>query len=155
MNNIRKTIRVLSELIATNYLTLVLVVTVVGFLGSMYFSEVLAFAPCKACWYQRVTSFPIIILTVVAQLTKSTKAYILMIPLTMIGMFVSMFQVADESLGTNLLGLINCNSEACEAPLFKMFGIFDIPTLALLMFIALNAILLITAAYHYFNKNAE
>ncbi len=155
MSTIQTITKRIGSIIAPQYLNLVLVISIIGFLGSMYFSEVLAFAPCKACWYQRIAAFPIIILAIVAQVTKTRKAYALMLSLTMIGMIIAAFQVADETLGTDLLGIINCDSAACAAPGFELFGIFTIPTLALLMFIALNLILLVTAAYYYVLKNEK
>ena len=31
-------------------------------LGSLFFSEVMGFAPCVLCWYQRIALFPLVLI---------------------------------------------------------------------------------------------
>ena len=37
----------------------------VSTLGSLFFSEIMEFAPCALCWYQRIFMFPLVILLLV------------------------------------------------------------------------------------------
>lgn len=138
----KQTLRQVLEFIRINYLTIVLIISAVGVAGSLYASDVLMLEACKACWYQRIFTYPLPILAVAAQLTKVKKAAYLMLPLTLIGMFIAALQVADTHLGTELLGLINCSSVACADANIQLLGI-GIPTLSLLMFAVLNVILAI------------
>lgn len=57
--------------------------------GSLYFSEVLKLAPCVLCWYQRITMYPIVVLSLMPMVRKDEKAYRYIIPFALIGLFVS------------------------------------------------------------------
>jgi hypothetical protein len=42
------------------------VVATVTTLGSLYFSEIADFVPCKLCWYQRICMYPLVVILGVA-----------------------------------------------------------------------------------------
>ncbi|MFQ5409937.1 MAG: disulfide bond formation protein B, partial [Anaerolineales bacterium] len=44
---------------------LTLGVALSAMLGSLYFSEVAGFVPCKLCWYQRILMYPLTLITLV------------------------------------------------------------------------------------------
>jgi len=57
--------------------------------GSLYFSEVLKLAPCILCWYQRITMYPIVVLSLMPMLRRDEKAYRYIIPFACIGLFIA------------------------------------------------------------------
>ena len=45
-------------------------ITTTAMLGSLYFSEIVNYVPCRLCWYQRATMYPLAILLIVANFKK-------------------------------------------------------------------------------------
>ncbi|MCC6563863.1 disulfide bond formation protein B, partial [Candidatus Uhrbacteria bacterium] len=64
---------------------------VVAMAGSLFFSEVWHLAPCVLCWYQRITMYPLVVLTVVAMWRKDDKVYQYILPLSVIGFCISLY----------------------------------------------------------------
>lgn len=59
--------------------------------GSLFFSEVWGLVPCVLCWYQRISMYPVVILSFVAMQRKDDKAYLYILPLSVIGVFISLY----------------------------------------------------------------
>ena len=55
-----------------NGLLFIWIVSVVATLGSLYFSEIRHYEPCKMCWFQRIFMYPIVIMTTIAFIQKCT-----------------------------------------------------------------------------------
>ena len=51
-------------------LPLAALITTTAMLGSLYFSEIVNYVPCRLCWYQRATMYPLAILLIVANFKK-------------------------------------------------------------------------------------
>lgn len=130
-----------NQLLKKYYLNFVLMLSTLGMVGSLIFSDVLGQEPCKACWYQRVALYPIVFIAFVAMMRKDKNAFWYMLPLSVAGLFVSSLQVSDEVFGTSLLGLINCSSLLCVDNAYKILGLVSIPVGSWLLFVTLTAIL--------------
>lgn len=131
----------MQKLIKLQYVTITLWVSLAAVLGSFYFSEVLNLPPCKACWYQRVFTIAMLLVSIVAKFTKEVKAYTMLLVLAIPGWIIALFQTLDEQLGTNLLRIVNCSNTECTDVTFKLLGVFSIPMLALIMFTLLIVML--------------
>ena len=51
-------------------LPLAALITTTAMFGSLYFSEIVNYVPCRLCWYQRAAMYPLAILLVVANFKK-------------------------------------------------------------------------------------
>jgi len=51
-------------------LPLAALITTTAMLGSLYFSEIVNYVPCRLCWYQRAAMYPLAILLIVANFKK-------------------------------------------------------------------------------------
>jgi disulfide bond formation protein DsbB len=116
--------------------------TFVSTLGSLFFSNVMEFAPCVLCWYQRICLFPLVILLArgLFPFDRSVVKYAL--PLAASGWLLAAYHSllyakwipADmQPCGKG----ISCTEEYIE-----LFGVLSIPFLALLAFTALLFILI-------------
>ena len=54
--------------------TLAAVVAVVATAGSLYFSEVADFVPCRLCWFQRICMYPLVAVLVVGAMLRDRNA---------------------------------------------------------------------------------
>ena len=62
-----------------NYgLGIALIAAAVATSGSLFFSEIAKFVPCKLCWYQRIFMYPQVILLLIANIKQdyNIKKYI-------------------------------------------------------------------------------
>lgn len=53
-----------------NSLLFIWIVSVIATLGSLYFSEIRHYEPCKLCWIQRIFMYPIVIIVTIAFIQK-------------------------------------------------------------------------------------
>jgi disulfide bond formation protein DsbB len=116
-------------------------------LGSLYFSDVLGWAPCILCWYQRILVYPLVVISAVAIIYKDAKAYRYILPLSILATLVALFH--------NLLywGVIPENFVPCRDGIsctdvdLQLFGIITIPFLSLIASLIIVGLTLIYRKY--------
>jgi disulfide bond formation protein DsbB len=113
-------------------------------LGSLYFSEVAHFVPCRLCWFQRIAMYPLVPLLLLAAIRKDVRGgAIYALPLAVIGAGVSIYHIyiennpSAESAGCRASG-------SCATKWIEEFGYVTIPTLALTAFAAITALAVAT-----------
>lgn len=112
-------------------------------LGSLFFSDVMGFAPCVLCWYQRIAIFPLVLILPMGLFPLDTKAAKFALPLTVAGLLTAIYH--------NLLyvGLIPNSIQPCAQGVsctenyIELFGFVSIPVLSLLALSAMTALLII------------
>ena len=103
-------------------------------LGSLCASEVLKFAPCVLCWYQRVAMYPLIPILIVGILKKDKNLPLYVFPLAIFGALVAFYQVLlqagfiPESATPCTFGV------SCTTRYLNLLGFIDFPFLSLLSF---------------------
>lgn len=113
-----------------------------GFLGSLYFSEVRHMQPCNLCWYQRIALFPLPLLLGIATYEGNRNAIRYILPLALVGLFFSFYQVAiQEFPGFDLIELCG-NGPSCSDKIKIGLGPITIPMLAAANFLAIVSILI-------------
>ena len=125
----------------------VLAVATTAMLGSLYFSEVSFFIPCKLCWYQRIAMYPIVIVALVGIIINHYQAAWYSLILALIGLPISIFHVL---LQRQWLGVSAdaCSDSLCALIYVDYLGLFTIPSLAGIAFlmIAILSILCLAKA---------
>lgn len=61
------------------------IVATVCTLGSLYYSEIVHFEPCKLCWIQRIGMYPLAVILLIAMVRRDDGARLYAYPLAMIG----------------------------------------------------------------------
>lgn len=107
--------------------------------GSLFFSEVLGWAPCLLCWYQRILMYPLSLILAVGLLRrdKGLNKYVLILSIP--GAFVSLFHYLDQK--TDLVkAFVPCTvGVPCSADYLNAFGgVVTIPFLALIAFLIIT-----------------
>ena len=99
-------------------------------IGSLYFSEVAHYSPCKLCWYQRVCMYAIAIVSVVAVVRRERRTvapYVL--TLSLVGLAVSVYHYLVEwfpQMESNVCSL----DVPCTTIWFRKFGFLTLPAMA-------------------------
>ncbi len=114
----------------------------VGTLGSLFFSEIMDFAPCSLCWYQRIFMYPLVLVLGVGLLPFDPRSVRYALPLALGGWLAALYHtllyegVIPESAAPCTKG-VSCTEEYIE-----LFGFLSIPALSLVAFTVMVGALL-------------
>jgi disulfide bond formation protein DsbB len=110
-------------------------------LGSLYFSEIVNYVPCRLCWYQRTAMYPLAILLIVANFKKFRFTEHIAVLLASIGSAISTYHWFLERFPDLDAGVCDANLP-CSIVWFENFGFV---TLAFMAFTAFfTTIVLVT-----------
>jgi disulfide bond formation protein DsbB len=123
-------------------LTLAWLVALTSTLGSLYYSEVANFVPCKLCWYQRIAMYPLVVVLGVAALRKDRGVWRYAVPIALVGGAISIFHYTIERF-PNLAGASSCDASApCTVVWTWQFHYISIPFMALSGFLLITSLLM-------------
>ncbi len=119
-------------------------------LGALFMSEIMGFAPCVLCWWQRIFMFPLVLLLALGLFPFDAKVLRYAMPLAGIGLLVAGFHVL-LTMGIIPEALAPCRQGIpCKTIQIEWFGFVTIPLLSFLAFLTINGLLL--AAYRSASK---
>lgn len=125
------------------------VVALVATIGSLIYSEVIHFEPCRLCWFQRIAMYPMAIILLVGAIRREFQIKYYALPLTLIGLGISIYHYMLQTFPA-LEGGGGCDpSNPCSAKYVDIFGFISIPFMAGAGFIVIAVLLGI-----YVNKNS-
>lgn len=135
-----------------HYLYLGFIVSLFASLFSMVYSEVINFAPCYLCWYQRVFMFPIVFIFGSAIWHKDRKVVKYTLPMLLVGFVISVYQNFGYYFSADSSSLpCDASGVSCYQQLVSEFGGYiSIPMLSLTTFFALITIVLVA---HFYKNN--
>ena len=67
------------------------VIAAVTTAGSLYYSEIAHFEPCKLCWLQRICMYPLSIILLIAAIRRDRGIWRYTLPLVLIGMTIATY----------------------------------------------------------------
>lgn len=108
-------------------------------LGSLYFSEIAGFVPCKLCWVQRIFMYPlaaILLVAVVRRDDDDVPYYVL--PLSLIGMGVSTYHYLLQKTDLFTESAVCSGGVPCSIDYINWLGFITIPFLALTAFVIIT-----------------
>lgn len=113
-------------------------------LGALFMSEIMGFAPCVLCWWQRIFIFPLVLVLALGLFPFDAKVLRYALPLAAIGLLVAGFHVL-LTIGIIPETLAPCRDGIpCKTLQIEWFGFVTIPLLSFFAFLVLN-LLLVTA----------
>ena len=131
--------------VAPSALSLAALVAGVCTAGSLYFSEVAGFPPCKLCWYQRYAMYPLVPILGIAAWKNFTRVRPYAFALAAIGSMISIYHVLVER-GV-LKESASCDPKnPCALIWFERLGYLTIPTMALSGFALILTLLAVSWA---------
>jgi disulfide bond formation protein DsbB len=120
--------------IAPVALGVVALVAAVTSLGSLYFSEIADFTPCRLCWFQRTMAYPLALITVVAAVRRDSAVRWYAWPLCIVGAATSGWHSLVEKFPqweSDTCAL----TTPCSVPWFRTFGVLTLAHMALVSFV--------------------
>ena len=141
---VRRVRRAAADAVSPSALWLAFAVALVCTLGSLYYSEVAHFTPCRLCWYQRIAMYPLVPLLGLAAWRRDTGIRPYALALAGLGAPISAWHVLVERFPT-LEGPYCDPAAPCSAIWVNTFGYLTIPTMALSGFLLIAVLLLVAA----------
>jgi disulfide bond formation protein DsbB len=126
-------IRVVRDEIGRSALWLAWIVALVTTLGSLYYSEIAHFTPCKLCWYQRIAIYPLSIVLLVAAIRRDRKIAWYVVPVAVIGAGFAIYQTQLQAFPHQHSSFCTV-TEPCTIRYVWEFGFVSLPFMALAAF---------------------
>lgn len=149
VSRVQKKQNILTEMINDNALWLAFAVALASTLGSLFYSDILGYEPCKLCWFQRILIYPQVILLGMAAWKKDNNIIDYVIVLSVLGIVLSSFQYYQQMVDPSLLA---CGAGDATASCSKKFvfdyGYITIPIMALTSFILTTLLLISKKVYN-------
>jgi len=96
--------KTLTKFVSKNVLLLGFLATLGALLGSLYYSEIVGFEPCRLCWIQRIFLFPQILLFGIALWKKHYFITLYSLVFSIIGGLVALYQYLTQMTGLEASG---------------------------------------------------
>lgn len=128
--------------ISKNAYIFAFLITLSGMVLSLIYSDIVGYAACTLCWYQRILLYPEVLLLGLALWKEDRTITDYIIALSGLGIILAAYQKYLELGGTSILP---CSSAAvsCSKVYVMEFGYITIPVMALTSFIFIFVIMLI------------
>lgn len=117
------------------------VVALVAVAGSLFFSEVANFLPCRLCWFQRIAMYPLVVILLVGALRRDARTgvlYAFTFPIA--GIVVALYHLYIEYNPEAESAACKAGA-SCATKWIDEFGYMTIPMLSLTAFIAIAVLL--------------
>lgn len=129
-----------------NGLLFIWIVSIIATLGSLYFSEIRGYEPCKMCWIQRIFMYPIVLMTTIAFIQKNARIALTTAVFAIMGGSVSLYHYGIQKIDFLSDSAPACGMLSCTGQYINWLGFITIP------FLALTAFILIAGASFYLMK---
>ena len=132
----------LEQFLSRRALLIAFIVALAATLGSLFYSEIAHYEPCKLCWFQRIFLYPQVVLLGIALLKNDKGITPYAIMLSAIGGVIALYHyllqrgIAPE-LPCSAVGL----SASCSKVFVMSFGYITIPMMALTAFLLIIILL--------------
>jgi disulfide bond formation protein DsbB len=118
-------------------------VALVATLGSLYFSEIADFVPCRLCWYERICMYPLAVVLGIATFRRDRDVRVYVAPIAAIGAVIATYhtwiQAYPPTGGTSF-----CTLDApCTERYVWEFGFVSLPLMALAGFLFIVTMMLL------------
>ena len=112
-------------------------------LGSLYFSEIAEFTPCRLCWFQRIAMYPLSVVLLVGAIRRDPAVRWYAGPLAAIGAGVSAYHTLIEWRPALDTGACEATGPSCTDVWFRQFGFLSLATMALVGFLTILTLLFV------------
>lgn len=135
----------LIQILGKNARVFAFIVALTATLGSLFYSDILGYEPCKLCWYQRILMYPQVVLFAIGIIKddkKNLPNYSLGLSIT--GAIIAAYHYYLQRGGNPLVPCSTVGySESCTQRFTLEYGYITIPMMAFTAFILLCILMLL------------
>jgi disulfide bond formation protein DsbB len=132
-----KSLDKISGFIENNALLFIFIFSLVSTLGSLFFSEIAHYEPCRLCWFQRIFMYPTALISGVALFFKKKDIAYYTLALSMIGGAISLYHNIGLFTYKTSSAVCSATGPSCFINYFINFGYVTLPLMALTGFLAI------------------
>jgi disulfide bond formation protein DsbB len=115
-------------------------VALVATVGSLIYSEIIHFVPCRLCWFQRIAMYPMAAVLLVGAIRRELQVKYYALPLALVGLPISIYHYLLQTFPSMEGGACD-PSIPCSAKYVDIFGFISIPFMAGAGFIVIAVLL--------------
>jgi disulfide bond formation protein DsbB len=112
-------------------------------LGSLYFSEVAGFVPCRLCWFQRIAMYPLVPVLFVGAIRRDPAVRWYAGPIAAVGAAIAGYHTLIEWRPQLDTGSCELTGPSCTYVWFREFGFISLATMALTAFLTILILLFV------------
>ncbi|PSH02052.1 MAG: disulfide bond formation protein B [Nanohaloarchaea archaeon QH_8_44_6] len=122
--------------LADRYVEVAFLIALVATSGSLYFSNILEWAPCHLCWLQRIFMYPLVVLLGVGLVFQKDDVADYVIPMSLFGTAIATYHYPVQ---LKVISSPGCSEFAtsCSMTYTNMFGYITVPMMSLTAFVAI------------------
>ncbi|MFH1591589.1 MAG: disulfide bond formation protein B [archaeon] len=135
-----KTIDALWDFVRKHALMLAFIVAITATAGSLSYSEILGYAPCELCWFQRIFMYPLVLVLGAGLLRRDPGVRSYAIPMAFIGALFAGYQYIIQHI--TYAATCSADGTSCTVKYVFHYGYITISMMALSAFVL---IMLLTA----------
>jgi len=124
-----------------------LLVSLAAIAGSLIYSNVIGYAPCDLCWWQRICLYPIPVILLVSLYKKHRNGFDFALPLAAVAALIALYHTYIQLGGSVSLGGCTAFGGACTKVYVLAFGYVTIPTMSLTVALAVILLGVIKKSY--------
>jgi disulfide bond formation protein DsbB len=111
------------------------IVSFIAMAGSLTYSDVIGYEPCKLCWFQRICMYPQFVILAIAIFRKDTNVWITSSILAGIGAVIALFHYMVQWGIVNTSCSTGGQTVSCATKMVNVYGYVTIPMMAFTAFI--------------------
>lgn len=132
----------LIDFVVTHRIAIAALIATTAMAGSLFYSEVLGYAPCKLCWYQRIFMYSQVPLYIAALLWKDESIRRYGLVLSFLGGAIALNHYLLQWTGVSILPCSAVGySVSCTKEFVMEYGYVTIPLMALTAFTSIITVL--------------
>lgn len=130
--------------VSPHALTLMLITALAATLGSLFFSDIAGWTPCKLCWWQRIFMYPQVVLLAIALWKRDVNVARYVLAFSLIGALIAVYHYYEQ-VSAALVPLdpsVPCDAtgvSCASTQIHFTFGYITLPVMAFTVFV-LNAL---------------
>lgn len=136
--------------VANHAILISFLIVLTSTIGSLIYSEIGGFEPCKFCWIQRIALYPLVVIFGFAVWRKKLAFYGEALTLTLLGLLFALYHYALQMAP---MGTLPCSTTgpSCTDRLFIEFGYVTFP----MMTVGALGLVLVLLLIHRYARSGE
>lgn len=123
------------------------VMALVATLGSLYYSEIAGFEPCKYCWFQRILMYPLTVIMYIAIRIKDKYVSRYVLPISGVGTLLAGYHYLTQLGWLPSTCVATGYSVGCTKIFVMTFGYITIPMMSFTAFLLIFVLQIISKRY--------
>lgn len=128
------------------------IMALVATLGSLYYSEIAGFEPCKYCWFQRILMYPLVIIMYIAIRIKDKYVSRYVLPISVMGTLLAGYHYLTQLGWLPSTCIATGYSVGCAKVFVMTFGYITIPMMSFTAFLLIFVLQIISKKYSSSNR---